>query len=142
MDLDRDKLLWIYRGNATDPRIREPVHEDFAPGLIPGSFTSTPEKKRLPSGCGPPGRRRLHHQHPPRPGALIAKGVEIKGMMAEIRGKAAGCCKGKGARCTSPMSIAACSVPTASSVGSAIGLRRRALGPYPGFAPGHRLLLR
>ncbi|GIT28223.1 MAG: hypothetical protein Ct9H300mP1_02690 [Planctomycetaceae bacterium] len=72
-------------------------------------------------------------------GHCIAKGVEINGMMAEIRGKAAGCCKGKGGSMHIADVDRGMLVPTASSVGSAL-----ACGPgsraHSGFAAGHRLL--
>ena len=36
MDLDRDKLLWIYRRMRQIRAFENRLHEDFAAGLIPG----------------------------------------------------------------------------------------------------------
>ena len=73
------------------------LHEDFAAGLIPGFVHLYAGEEAIAVGvCAHLDDddfiTSTHRGH----GHCIAKGVEINGMMAEIRGKAAGCCKGKG----------------------------------------------
>ncbi|MBO50268.1 MAG: pyruvate dehydrogenase (acetyl-transferring) E1 component subunit alpha [Planctomycetaceae bacterium] len=97
MDLDRDKLLWIYRRMRQIREFENRLHEDFAAGLIPGFVHLYAGEEAIAVGvCAHLDDddfiTSTHRGH----GHCIAKGVEINGMMAEIRGKAAGCCKGKG----------------------------------------------
>ena len=97
MDLDRDKLLWIYRRMRQIREFENRLHEDFAAGLIPGFVHLYAGEEAIAVGvCAHLADddfiTSTHRGH----GHCIAKGVEINGMMAEIRGKAAGCCKGKG----------------------------------------------
>ena len=97
MDLDRDKLLWIYRRMRQIREFENRLHQDFAAGLIPGFVHLYAGEEAIAVGvCAHLDDddfiTSTHRGH----GHCIAKGVEINGMMAEIRGKAAGCCKGKG----------------------------------------------
>ena len=97
MELDRDKLLWIYRRMRQIREFENRLHEDFAAGLIPGFVHIYDGEEAIAVGvCAHLDDddfiTSTHRGH----GHCIAKGVEINGMMAEIRGKAAGCCKGKG----------------------------------------------
>ena len=97
MDLDRDKLLWIYRRMRQIREFENRLHEDFAAGLMPGFVHLYAGEEAIAVGvCAHLDDddfiTSTHRGH----GHCIAKGVEINGMMAEIRGKAAGCCKGKG----------------------------------------------
>lgn len=95
--LDKQDLLKAYRTMRTIREFEETLHTEFAKGDIPGfvhlyageEATGTAimmhlqDKDRIAS---------THRGH----GHCIAKGVDTKGMMAEIYGKAAGVCKGKG----------------------------------------------
>ncbi len=95
--LSKDKLLEAYRTMRTIRDFEERLHTEFAKGDIPGFvhlyageeaagtgiMMHLTDKDRIAS---------THRGH----GHCIAKGVDTKGMMAEIYGKAAGVCKGKG----------------------------------------------
>ena len=76
---------------------RTSLHDDFSAGLIPGFVHLYAGEEAIAVGvCAHLDDddyiTSTHRGH----GHCIAKGVEINEMMAEIRGKAAGCCKGKG----------------------------------------------
>ena len=97
MDLDRDKLLWMYQRMRQIREFENQLHADFAAGLIPGFVHLYAGEEAIAVGvCAHLDDddfiTSTHRGH----GHCIAKGVEINPMMAEIRGKAAGCCKGKG----------------------------------------------
>lgn len=95
--LDKPDLLKAYRTMRTIREFEERLHADFAKGDIPGFvhlyageeaagtgiMMHLEEKDRIAS---------THRGH----GHCIAKGVDTKGMMAEIYGKSAGSCRGKG----------------------------------------------
>jgi acetoin:2,6-dichlorophenolindophenol oxidoreductase subunit alpha len=95
--LGRQGLLDAYRTMRTIREFEETLHTEFAKGEIPGFvhlyageeaagtaiMMHLEDKDRVAS---------THRGH----GHCIAKGVEVKAMMAEIFGKAAGLCKGKG----------------------------------------------
>ncbi len=97
MDLDRDKLLWIYERMRQIRAFENRLHEDFAAGLIPGFVHLYAGEEAIAVGvCAHLDDddfiTSTHRGH----GHCIAKGVGINEMMAEIQGKEAGCCKGKG----------------------------------------------
>lgn len=95
--LDKPGLLKAYRTMRTIREFEERLHADFAKGDIPGFvhlyageeaagtgiMMHLAENDRIAS---------THRGH----GHCIAKGVETKGMMAEIYGKSSGSCRGKG----------------------------------------------
>jgi pyruvate dehydrogenase E1 component alpha subunit len=95
--LDKAGLLHAYRTMRTIREFEERVHNEFAKGDIPGFvhlyageeaagtgiMMHLNDKDRIAS---------THRGH----GHCIAKGVDVKSMMAEIYGKAAGACRGKG----------------------------------------------
>jgi pyruvate dehydrogenase E1 component alpha subunit len=95
--LGKAGLLQAYRTMRTIREFEETLHAEFAKGEIPGFvhlyageeaagtaiMMHLADKDRVAS---------THRGH----GHCIAKGVEVKAMMAEIFGKAAGLCKGKG----------------------------------------------
>jgi TPP-dependent pyruvate/acetoin dehydrogenase alpha subunit len=95
--LDKEGLLKAYRTMRTIREFEERLHADFAKGDIPGFvhlyageeaagtgiMMHLEDKDRIAS---------THRGH----GHCIAKGVDPKEMMAEIYGKAAGSCRGKG----------------------------------------------
>lgn len=95
--LDKDGLLKAYRTMRTIRDFEERLHADFAKGDIPGFvhlyageeaagtgiMMHLEDKDRIAS---------THRGH----GHCIAKGVDPREMMAEIYGKVAGSCRGKG----------------------------------------------
>ncbi|MFV0385472.1 thiamine pyrophosphate-dependent dehydrogenase E1 component subunit alpha, partial [Paracoccus sp. (in: a-proteobacteria)] len=95
--LSKDKLLEAYRRMRTIRDFEERLHVDFSRGEIPGFvhlyageeatavgiMSHLHERDRIAS---------THRGH----GHCIAKGVDVKAMMAEIYGRATGCCAGKG----------------------------------------------
>jgi len=95
--LDKAGLLQAYRTMKTIRDFEERLHADFAKGDIPGFvhlyageeaagtgiMMHLEDKDRIAS---------THRGH----GHCIAKGVDPKGMMAEIYGKVSGSCRGKG----------------------------------------------
>jgi pyruvate dehydrogenase E1 component alpha subunit len=97
MDLGREKLLWIYERMRTIREFENQLHEDFAAGKIPGFVHLYAGEEAVAVGiCAHLSDSDFitstHRGH----GHCIAKGVSVPNMMAEIRGKATGCCKGKG----------------------------------------------
>ena len=97
MDLDRDKLLWIYERMRLIREFENRLHTDFADGKIPGFVHLYAGEEAVAVGiCAHLSDSdyitSTHRGH----GHCIAKGVSIPEMMAEIRGKVTGCCKGKG----------------------------------------------
>lgn len=95
--LSKEKLLDAYRTMRTIREFEERLHTEFAKGDIPGFvhlyageeaagtgiMMHLTDKDRIAS---------THRGH----GHCIAKGVDVKSMMAEIFGKSAGACRGKG----------------------------------------------
>jgi acetoin:2,6-dichlorophenolindophenol oxidoreductase subunit alpha len=95
--LPKEQLLEAYRIMRTIREFEERLHTDFARGDIPGFvhlyageeasaagiMMHLTDKDRIAS---------THRGH----GHCIAKGVNVKEMMAEIYGKATGACRGKG----------------------------------------------
>ncbi|MFQ5611295.1 MAG: thiamine pyrophosphate-dependent dehydrogenase E1 component subunit alpha [Anaerolineae bacterium] len=97
MDISQDKLLWMYERMRSIREFEERLHEDFAAGKIPGFVHLYAGEEAVAVGvCANLGDddfiTSTHRGH----GHCIAKGVDIKAMMAEIYGKATGACKGKG----------------------------------------------
>jgi TPP-dependent pyruvate/acetoin dehydrogenase alpha subunit len=96
-ELGPDQLLQAYRTMRTIRDFEERVHEEFAGGDIPGFVHLYAGEEASATGvCTHLDDRdaiaSTHRGH----GHCIAKGVEVKGMMAEIYGKATGSCRGKG----------------------------------------------
>src|SRR5271166_2720757 len=97
LQLDKAGLLKAYRTMRTIREFEERVHMEFAKGDIPGFvhlyageeacavgiITHLTDIDRIAS---------THRGH----GHCIAKGVDVRQMMAEIYGKATGACRGKG----------------------------------------------
>jgi pyruvate dehydrogenase E1 component alpha subunit len=95
--LGKDALLGAYRTMRTIREFEERLHSEFAKGEIPGFvhlyageeaagtaiMMHLEDKDRIAS---------THRGH----GHCIAKGVDVREMMAEIFGKASGACRGKG----------------------------------------------
>src|SRR5919108_1832535 len=97
MDLSRDTLLWMYERMRLIRLFEERLHEEFAAGKIPGFVHLYAGEEAVAVGACATLRQddfitSTHRGH----GHCIAKGVTTREMMAEIYGKAAGACKGKG----------------------------------------------
>jgi acetoin:2,6-dichlorophenolindophenol oxidoreductase subunit alpha len=95
--LGKDKLLEAYRTMRTIREFEERLHADFAKGDIPGFVHLYAGEEAAGTGI------MLHLQDKDRiasthrgHGHCIAKGVDVKEMMAEIYGKVTGSCRGKG----------------------------------------------
>jgi acetoin:2,6-dichlorophenolindophenol oxidoreductase subunit alpha len=97
MDTSKDKLLAMYERMRLIRAFEERLHVDFAGGKIPGFVHLYAGEEAVAVGvCAELGDEDFitstHRGH----GHCIAKGVDVKSMMAEIYGKATGACKGKG----------------------------------------------
>lgn len=96
-DLDADSLLDAYRMMRTIREFEERVHTEFATGEIPGFVHLYAGEEASATGvCLHLDDRdaiaSTHRGH----GHCIAKGVDVKEMMAEIYGRSTGSCRGKG----------------------------------------------
>jgi len=97
MEIDEDKLLWMYERMQLIRRFEERLHEDFTAGKIPGFVHLYAGEEAVAVGaCSNLNDddyiTSTHRGH----GHCIAKGVDVNSMMAEIYGKTNGACKGKG----------------------------------------------
>ena len=95
--LDKTNLLNAYRTMKQIREFEERVHVEFATGDIPGFVHLYAGEEAVATGvCMHLDQRdkigSTHRGH----GHCIAKGVDIEAMMAEIYGKRAGSCGGKG----------------------------------------------
>ncbi len=95
--LDDKALLDAYRTMRTIRAFEERVHEEFATGDIPGFVHLYAGEEASAAGvCGHLDARdsiaSTHRGH----GHCIAKGVDVRAMMAEIYGRRTGSCHGKG----------------------------------------------
>lgn len=95
--LDENRLLDAYRVMRTIRMFEERVHDEFATGEIPGFVHLYAGEEASATGvCAHLDERdaiaSTHRGH----GHCIAKGVDVKAMMAEIYGRATGSCHGKG----------------------------------------------
>ena len=95
--LSKEKLLDAYRMMRTIREFEERLHVDFARGDIPGFVHLYAGEEAVATGIMTHlnDRDRIASTHRGH-GHCIAKGVDVKEMMAEIYGKATGACRGKG----------------------------------------------
>src|SRR5215510_6060271 len=96
-ELTKEQLLEAYRVMRTIRDFEERLHTEFATGEIPGFVHLYAGEEAIAAGvCAHLGAddyvASTHRGH----GHAIAKGCDVKGMMAEIYGKATGLCHGKG----------------------------------------------
>jgi len=96
-ELTKDKLLWIYERMRLIREFENRAADVFAQGKVPGFVHLYAGEEAIAVGiCALLTDRDFitstHRGH----GHCIAKGVDIKAMMAELYGKATGSCKGKG----------------------------------------------
>src|SRR6476661_5660310 len=96
-ELTKEELLEAYRVMRTIREFEERLHREFATGEIPGFVHLYAGEEAIAAGVighlGPDDYvASTHRGH----GHAIAKGCDVKGMMAEIYGKSTGICHGKG----------------------------------------------
>jgi pyruvate dehydrogenase E1 component alpha subunit len=97
MELTRDQLLGTYRTMRTIRSFEQTLNELSQAGRVPGFLHLYAGEEAIAAGvCVSLGDQdcvtSTHRGH----GHSIAKGVDLNAMMAEIFGKQAGVCKGKG----------------------------------------------
>ena len=97
MDIPKDKLLWIYERMQLIRVFETRVSTEFGRGKIPGFVHLYAGEEAVAVGiCAnltdADYMTSTHRGH----GHCVAKGVDVRGMMAELFGKATGICKGKG----------------------------------------------
>ncbi|MDA1477246.1 thiamine pyrophosphate-dependent dehydrogenase E1 component subunit alpha [Bacillus changyiensis] len=95
--LTKEKAVWMYRKMLEIREFEDRVHQLFAQGILPGFVHLYAGEEAVAVGvCAHLNDQdsitSTHRGH----GHCIAKGCDLKGMMAEIYGKATGLCKGKG----------------------------------------------
>jgi acetoin:2,6-dichlorophenolindophenol oxidoreductase subunit alpha len=95
--LDHDALIAAYRTMRTIREFEERLHREFATGEIPGFVHLYAGEEASAAGvCAHLDARdsiaSTHRGH----GHCIAKGVDVRAMMAEIYGRRTGVCHGKG----------------------------------------------
>jgi TPP-dependent pyruvate/acetoin dehydrogenase alpha subunit len=96
-DLTKEQLLDAYRAMRTIREFEERLHREFATGEIPGFVHLYAGEEAIAAGICAHLRpddyvASTHRGH----GHAIAKGCDVKAMMAEIYGKQTGLCHGKG----------------------------------------------
>jgi acetoin:2,6-dichlorophenolindophenol oxidoreductase subunit alpha len=96
-ELTKEELLQSYRVMRTIREFEERLHREFATGEIPGFVHLYAGEEAIAAGVCAHLRpddyiASTHRGH----GHAIAKGCDVKGMMAEIYGKKTGICHGKG----------------------------------------------
>ena len=95
--LDADHARGLYRGLVRLRRFEDRVYQLFLKGELPGTVHQYQGQEAVAVGvCDAlePGDwiTSTHRPH----GHALAKGVSMRGAMAELYGKATGCCGGKG----------------------------------------------
>jgi pyruvate dehydrogenase E1 component alpha subunit len=97
MSIDSESLIRMYRTMLTIRHFDERASKDFKKGLVPGLVHSYIGQEAIATGVCANLRKddRIVSNHRGH-GHLIAKGADVKRMMAEIYGKKTGYCKGKG----------------------------------------------
>src|SRR3989454_2069207 len=97
VEVNHEKLLWIYERMLLIRKFEDMVHELFASGKLPGFVHLYAGEEAVAVGvCANLNDddfiTSTHRGH----GHCIAKEVNVNEMMAELYGKATGLCKGKG----------------------------------------------
>ncbi|MEY8843999.1 thiamine pyrophosphate-dependent dehydrogenase E1 component subunit alpha [Bacillus safensis] len=95
--LTKEKAIWMYQKMQEIRQFEDRVHALFTKGILPGFVHLYAGEEAVAVGvCAHLNEKdsitSTHRGH----GHCIAKGCDLKGMMAEIYGKATGLCKGKG----------------------------------------------
>ena len=112
----REQVLRMYTGMARIRAFETLARELFFADKLPGHVHSYAGQEAIAVGVMAALTRddyiaSTHRGH----GHMIAKGGDVKAMMAELFGRATGSAGARAGRCTSPTSISGCSAPTASS---------------------------
>ena len=95
--LGREELLRAYRTMKTIREFEERVHVEFATGDLPGFVHLYAGEEASATGIMLNLRQDDHIASTHRGhGHCIAKGVDVRGMFAELYGRATGTCRGKG----------------------------------------------
>ena len=97
MSISKEELICLYRTMLTIRRFEEHCYAGYASNVIPGLVHSYIGEEACATGVCAALRREdkivsTHRGH----GHCIAKGADIRRMMAEIYGRSTGLCKGKG----------------------------------------------
>ncbi|MGG3734181.1 thiamine pyrophosphate-dependent dehydrogenase E1 component subunit alpha [Heyndrickxia coagulans] len=97
LQIMKEKAQWMLQKMFEIRKFEDKVHEVFATGILPGFVHLYAGEEAVAVGvCAHLDDQDMitstHRGH----GHCIAKGCDLKGMMAEIYGKATGLCKGKG----------------------------------------------
>jgi pyruvate dehydrogenase E1 component alpha subunit len=97
MEISKEKLLWMYERMQLIRTFENRVKVEFGKGKIPGFVHLYAGEEAIAVGIctnltDADYMTSTHRGH----GHCVAKGVEPRGMMAELFGKATGTCKGKG----------------------------------------------
>jgi len=95
--IDNDTLIRLYRTMLTIRRFEERASREYKKGSVPGLVHSYIGQEAVATGVCANLRKddRMVSNHRGH-GHLIAKGADVRRMMAEIYGKKTGYCKGKG----------------------------------------------
>ena len=95
--MELEQHLHMYRQMAKIRAFEEQVNELYKGAKMPGLAHLYVGEEAVAVGvCEALQARRLHHQHPPRPRPLPGQGRSVNRMFAELLGKEAGYCRGKG----------------------------------------------
>ena len=95
--INRNELLRAYRTMKTIREFEERVHIEFAKGVLPGFVHLYAGEEAAGTGIMMHLNKDDHIASTHRGhGHCIAKGVDVKGMVAELYGKSNGTCHGKG----------------------------------------------
>jgi pyruvate dehydrogenase E1 component alpha subunit len=96
-EISKEKLLWMYERMRLIRTFEDRVADLFTQGKLPGFVHLYAGEEAIAVGVMAhlKDRDRITSTHRGH-GHCIAKGVEIKEMMAELYGKATGLCKGRG----------------------------------------------
>ena len=97
MNISNEKMIDLYKNMVTIRLFEEKIRDLYARGLVPGLAHLYIGEEAVATGVCANLRREdyitsTHRGH----GHVIAKGAELKYMMAELFGKKTGYCKGKG----------------------------------------------
>jgi len=97
MNLPNERLIEMYRKMLEIRHFEQRVYYLFLEGLIPGTLHLYAGQEAVAVGACSALRKDDYIVSHHRPhGLYIAKGGDIKRLMAELFGKKTGCCKGKG----------------------------------------------
>ena len=97
VEISKEKLLWMYERMRLIRTFEDRAANLFKEGRLPGVAHLYAGEEAIAAGviAHLTDRDRITSTHRGH-GHCIAKGVDVKGMMAELYGKATGSCKGRG----------------------------------------------